>query len=151
MIRNFLNYFCLFIAFIGVVSCTNQPLKDETLENKQVPSNTRANSSVNPATLIEKMQGTWMNINSKDNRSISSFEVKGDTAIYISQNEKYKISITNDSLFSETEILRKQSRETIEPKMSIPQKICTLTNDSLIFSNWEYGKKKYTHYYKKKT
>jgi len=147
--RNFLNYFCLFIIFIEAVSCTNPPVKDNATENIKAPSPTSANNSTNSATLLEKIQGTWMNIDSKDDRSISLFEVKGDTSIYM-QNEKYKISITNDSLFSETEILSKQSRKTIEPKMSIPQKICTLTNDSLIFSNWVNGQKKYTHYYKKK-
>jgi hypothetical protein len=137
----------LFSAF----SCTNETIKNNSSENIKDTAITKTTIAVVSTPLIEKLQGTWINANSKDDHSQFTFEIKGDTLFHISNNEKYKITIAADSSFSEVELLSKQASKTIEPKMSIPIKIYKLTEDSLIFWNWQYSNQKQSRYYKKKT
>lgn len=144
-----LKDFLFIIALIGIVSCTNNPLKSNLLDNEKGLAQNETDSIVILKSLKNGLQGTWYNLNSKDDRSLLLFEIKKDTLFHISEKVKYRIIITKDSTFSMIEILSPSKRKTIKPRMSVPMKIDKLTEDSLIFWVWDYGHKKNIHYYKK--
>lgn len=68
----------------------------------------------------------------------------GDTMIFMtsSKEEKYRIEITEDSLFGGSQVQNKQEALKYKPKILLPMKIEKLTKDSLVFGHWESGKKK---------
>jgi len=95
-------------------------------------------------TLYNRIQGTWINADSKDNRHSLSLTISKDTLTCWNgiRDEKYKLNISEDSLFGGVQIQNEQERLKYKPKVLLQQKIVKLTEDSLIFSHAYYYSKK---------
>lgn len=104
-------------------------------------------------TLYKMMKGTWINVSSDGDRYCPSFKISGDTMTFMtsSKEEKYRIEITEDSLFGGRQVQNKQEALKYKPKILLPMKIDKLTKDSLVFGDWESGKKKYIRYFKNRS
>lgn len=95
---------------------------------------------------IKIAQGTWVKSDSKENSE--SFTIQNDTLIN-HQQELYKIKLTTDSLWSTSQILDSLERIELKPKVGFMY-LQNVTTDSLVFWNWDHGKKLYSVYLKRK-